>query len=78
MARIAGIDIPRDKPVEIRADLYLWHWSQHQPADSGGGGIDPTARVPTWTRARCAAAQYIDRNYQVEGDLAWSIWCDSG
>ena len=27
MARIAGVDLPRDKRVEIGLNLYLWYWS---------------------------------------------------
>ena len=25
MARIAGVDLPREKRVEIGLDLYIWH-----------------------------------------------------
>ena len=34
MARIAGVDLPRDKRVEIGL-TYLWHWSSHLPEDFG-------------------------------------------
>jgi len=70
MARIAGVDIPRDKPVEI-ALRYLY-------------GIGPTnarqiidqARVVATTRVRDLTEEevnrlreIIDRQYVVEGDL---------
>ena len=37
MARIAGIDIPREKRVESRPDLHLRHRPAHQPEDPGPG-----------------------------------------
>ena len=70
MARIAGVDIPRDKRVEI-ALTYIYGvgptTSQHILEATQ---IDPTVRVRDLdenqlTRLR----EYIDRNYQVEGDL---------
>ena len=31
MARIAGVDLPREKRVEIGLDLYLWYWQLQVP-----------------------------------------------
>lgn len=70
MARIAGVDIPRDKRVEI-ALTYIYGigrtTSQHILEATQ---VDPNSRVKDLdenqlTRLR----EYIDRNYQVEGDL---------
>jgi len=70
MARIAGVDIPRDKRVEI-ALTYIYGvgqtTSQHILEATQ---IDPNVRVKDLdenqlTRLR----EYIDRNYTVEGDL---------
>jgi small subunit ribosomal protein S13 len=70
MARIAGVDLPRDKRVEV-ALTYIY-------------GIGPTkaratvqnARLNDATRVRDLSEdevtrirEWIDRNYKVEGDL---------
>jgi small subunit ribosomal protein S13 len=70
MARIAGADIPRDKRVEI-ALTYIYgigRTTSQQILEATQ--IDSTVRVKDLdenqlTRLR----EYIDRNYQVEGDL---------
>jgi small subunit ribosomal protein S13 len=70
MARIAGVDIPRDKRVEI-ALTYIYgigHTTSQSILEATQ--IDPSVRVKDLdenqlTRLR----EYIDRNYTVEGDL---------
>jgi small subunit ribosomal protein S13 len=70
MARIAGVDIPRDKRVEI-ALTYIYGIGQTTSQQIlEATQIDPNARVKDLdenqlTRLR----EYIDRNYMVEGDL---------
>ena len=34
MARIAGVDLPREKRVEIGLDLYLWYRPENFPENS--------------------------------------------
>ena len=70
MARIAGVDIPRDKRVEI-ALTYIYgigRTTSQQILEATQ--IDSTVRVRDLdenqlTRLR----EYIDRNFTVEGDL---------
>jgi small subunit ribosomal protein S13 len=70
MARIAGVDIPRDKRVEI-ALTYIYGIGQTTSQQIlEATQIDPGVRVKDLdenqlTRLR----EYIDRNYMVEGDL---------
>jgi small subunit ribosomal protein S13 len=70
MARIAGVDIPRDKRVEI-ALTYIYGVCQTTSQQIlEATQIDPNVRVKDLdenqlTRLR----EYIDRNYTVEGDL---------
>jgi small subunit ribosomal protein S13 len=70
MARIAGVDIPRDKRVEI-ALTYIYGVGQTTSQQIlEATQIDPNVRVKDLdenqlTRLR----EYIDRNYTVEGDL---------
>ena len=70
MARIAGVDIPRDKRVVI-ALTYIYgigRTSSQQILDATQ--IDPSIRVRDLDESQLARLrEYIDRNYQVEGDL---------
>ncbi len=70
MARIAGVDLPRDKRVEI-ALTYLYgiglSRSQKILAETG---VNPDKRVKELTDEEAAALRsYIDDNYEIEGDL---------
>ena len=70
MARIAGVDIPRDKRVEI-ALTYIYgigNTSSRQVLEATQ--IDPNLRVRDLDETQLTRLrEYIDRNYQVEGDL---------
>ncbi len=70
MARIAGVDIPRDKRVEI-ALTYIYgigRTTSKQILDATQ--ISADIRVRDLDEAQLARIrEYIDRNYQVEGDL---------
>lgn len=70
MARIAGVDIPRDKPVGISL-RYLYGIGP-----SNAKKVLETARVPEQTRVRDLTEEevnrlreVIDKQYVVEGDL---------
>ncbi|MCX5802514.1 MAG: 30S ribosomal protein S13 [Proteobacteria bacterium] len=70
MARIAGVDIPRDKRIEI-ALTYIYGigriLSNRIIAEAG---IDPNKRTNTLADEEIAKIRdIIERNYQVEGDL---------
>jgi small subunit ribosomal protein S13 len=70
MARIAGIDIPRDKRVEI-ALTYIYgigRTTSQQILEATG--VDPNRRVRDMDVNEIATLRdYIERNYRVEGDL---------
>ena len=70
MARIAGVDIPRDKQVEIALTYIYGIGRTTSRKILEATQIDPTVRVRDLdenqlTRLR----EYIDRNFQVEGDV---------
>ena len=70
MARIAGVDIPRDKRVEIALTYIYGIGPTTSQAILEATQIDASMRVRDLdenqlTRLR----EYIDRNYMVEGDL---------
>ena len=70
MARIAGVDLPRDKRVDV-ALLYIYGIGRTK-----AGQIVAGARVEPGTKVRDLAEEevvrireWIDRNLKVEGDL---------
>jgi small subunit ribosomal protein S13 len=70
MARIAGIDLPRDKAV-IYALPVLFGIGKHNVHELvEKAGLDPTKKVRDLTEAEVGhLREIIDRDYQVEGDL---------
>lgn len=70
MARIAGIDIPKDKQVKYSL-CYIYGIGQPM-ADKicAAVGIDPVVRVKDLTEDQVNAIRtYIDKNVVVEGDM---------
>ena len=70
MARIAGIDLPRDKRIEIGL-TYIYGIGRKSASDIlAAAGVNPDTRVKDLTEADEAALRdVIDRNYTIEGDL---------
>jgi len=74
MARIAGVDLPREKRLEI-ALTYIYgvgRTTSKRILEQAGVGLDTRVRDMTEdevTRLR----DIIERNYQVEGDLRRSV-----
>ena len=70
MARISGVDLPRDKRVEI-ALTYIFGIGRKTASDIiAATGVDPDIRVKDLTEDDVAKLRdYIDRNVKVEGDL---------
>jgi small subunit ribosomal protein S13 len=70
MARIAGVDLPRNKRVEIGL-TYIYGIGRSRSGEIlGKAGVDPDVRVKDLTEAEVIALrETIDREYRVEGDL---------
>ncbi len=70
MARIAGIDIPRDKRVEI-ALTYLYGVGLSRSHEIlAGTGVNPDTRAKDLTDEEITKLRaFIENNYQIEGDL---------
>ena len=70
MARIAGVDLPRDKRVEI-ALTYIYGLGQTSSNEVlAKTGISPDTRVRDLTEEEInKLREVIDRDYKVEGDL---------
>ena len=77
MARIAGVDLPKDKRVEIGL-TYVYGIGRKTASDIlRETGINPDTRVKDLTEADEAAIRdYIDKHYLVEGDLRRSVALD--
>ena len=70
MARIAGVDLPRDKRVEIGL-TYIFGVGRSRALDACLSlGIDPDTKVRDLTDDEVQKIrQFIEANYRVEGDL---------
>lgn len=70
MARIAGVDLPRDKRVEIGLTYIYGIGLSRSKNILAETGINPDTRVKDLTDADVAALRSaIEAQYQVEGDL---------
>ena len=77
MARIAGVDLPRDKRVEIGL-TYIYGIGRKTSNDIlAATGVNPDTRVRDLTEEDVAKIkEYIDHNCRVEGDLRRDIAFD--
>ncbi len=77
MARIAGVDLPRDKRVEIGL-TYIFGLGRKSASDIlAATGINPDTRVRDLTEDEVSKLrEYIDHNYVVEGDLRRDVAFD--
>ena len=70
MARIAGVDIPRDKRVAISLTYIFGIGRSSSNAILAEADVNPDTRVKDLAEADVARLrQVIDREYMVEGDL---------
>ena len=70
MARISGVDLPKDKRVEIGL-TYIFGVGRKTSNDIlAATGINPDIRVKDLTEEQVSALrEYLDKNYTIEGDL---------
>lgn len=74
MARIAGVDLPREKRVEIALTYIFGIGLRTSQKILAGSGINPDTRVRDLTEEEIAKLrEYIDKNLKVEGDLRREI-----
>ena len=70
MARIAGVDLPRDKRVDIALRYIYGIGITRSFQIVGGAGIDGATRVRDLSEEEVVKIrEFIDRTYKVEGDL---------
>lgn len=74
MARVAGIDLPRDKRIEHALPYVYGIGLSRSQAILEAIGVDPDTRVKDLAEADAQKIrEYIDRNFKVEGDLRREI-----
>ena len=77
MARLAGVDIPRDKRVEI-ALTYIYGVGRTRSKQTlEATGIDPSIRVKDLTDDQLLKLrEHIEAMFKVEGDLRREVTAD--
>ena len=74
MARISGVDIPREKRLEISLTYIFGVGRTRAKEICEGVGISPNTRVRDLTEEEVAQLRtYVDQNLKVEGDLRREI-----
>ena len=77
MARIAGVDIPNDKRVEIGLTYIYGIGRVRSNKILAATGINPDTRVKDLTESDIAnIRKYIESNFTVEGELRRDIALD--
>jgi small subunit ribosomal protein S13 len=70
LARIAGVDLPRDKRVEISLTYIFGIGRPSSRKILAEAGINPDTRVKDLTEEEVSKLrEIIEKNHQVEGDL---------
>ncbi|MET0800097.1 MAG: 30S ribosomal protein S13, partial [Actinomycetota bacterium] len=70
MARIAGVDLPRDKRLDIALTYIYGIGGSGAKAIVGGSGVDGSTKVRDLSEDEVLKIRaFIDANFKVEGDL---------
>ncbi|MEW6874254.1 30S ribosomal protein S13 [Trueperella pyogenes] len=77
MARLSGVDLPREKRVEI-ALTYIFGIGRTRAHETlAATGVSPDTRVKDLTEEELVKLKnHIDESYKVEGDLRREIQAD--
>ncbi|GAA1745258.1 30S ribosomal protein S13 [Rothia terrae] len=77
MARLAGVDIPREKRVEV-ALTYIYGVGKTRAKEAlAATGVSPDIRVKDLDDQQLVALRdFIEGNYKVEGDLRREVAAD--
>ncbi|WP_436773283.1 30S ribosomal protein S13 [Yinghuangia sp. YIM S09857] len=77
MARLVGVDLPREKRVEV-ALTYIFGVGRTRALETlSNTGVNPDTRVRDLTEDELVKLRdWIDGNYRVEGDLRREVQAD--
>lgn len=74
MARISGVDLPREKRVEIALTYIFGVGLTRSQEVLKATGINPDTRVKALTEAeQTKLRDYVEKNFKIEGDLRSEI-----
>jgi small subunit ribosomal protein S13 len=77
MARIAGVDLPKEKRVEIGLTYIFGIGRSHAKEILDATGVNPDIRVRDLSEDDIAKIrEYIDKHFPVEGDLRRDVALD--
>ncbi|MDT0465274.1 MULTISPECIES: 30S ribosomal protein S13 [Streptomyces] len=77
MARVSGVDIPREKRVEVALTYVFGIGRTLSKETLAATGVDPNTRVRDLTEEQLVAIrEYVDNNIRTEGDLRREIQAD--
>ena len=77
MARLAGVDIPREKRVEVALTYISGVGKTRAHETLAATGVNPDTRVKDLTDQELVALRdFIEGNYKVEGDLRREVAAD--
>jgi len=77
MARLSGVDLPREKRVEIALTYVFGIGRTLSQLTLAETGIDPNTRVRDLSEEQLVAIrEYVDNNIKTEGDLRREIQAD--
>ncbi|MEV6615957.1 30S ribosomal protein S13 [Streptomyces sp. NPDC051051] len=77
MARVSGVDIPREKRVEVALTYVFGIGRTLSQETLAATGVDPDTRVRDLSEEQLVAIrEYVDANIKTEGDLRREIQAD--
>jgi small subunit ribosomal protein S13 len=77
MARVSGVDIPRDKRVEVALTYVFGIGRTLSKETLAATGVDPNTRVRDLSEEQLVAIrEFVDNNIKTEGDLRREIQAD--
>ncbi len=77
MARIAGIDLPKDKPIGVALQRIYGIGTTSSRRILSGVGTDPGIRVKDLDEEQVAGIrEAVEKQYRVEGDLRREVQSD--
>jgi len=77
MARLVGVDLPRDKRIEVALTYIFGIGKTRAQAALAATGVSPDARVHQLGDEELVKLRdYIEANFQVEGDLRREVTAD--
>ena len=77
MARLVGVDLPREKRMEVALTYIFGVGRTRAEATLAATGVDPGKRAKDLTDDEIVQLRdYIEANYKVEGDLRREVAAD--